>query len=152
QAKQPEPGHQAVQRTANQPSRTSIDYNGDLVVANIGMGQQGSVTRIANDISSCIDRNKNGTIDTSKDTNGNGSIDVDCNGDGQPDVIASVKARPCRNGLGQEFFGPDDECVLWTTNVAPGSALRAVSLAAGANDTNRLLIFSDNLWSLIKMA
>ena len=36
--------------------------------------------------------------------------------DGIPDDIANVKAKPCINGKAQEFYGFDDECVLFTTN------------------------------------
>ena len=97
--KMPEPAHQAVQRTMNSPSRTGVDWNGDLFVANRAFGGQSSVTRIANDFARCVDRNKNGKIDTSSDTNGNGSIETDCNGDGQLDDINSVKGSPCLNGL-----------------------------------------------------
>src|SRR5207302_10064581 len=58
----------------NSPSRTAIDLYGDMWVANRYPGGQGSVTKIANDESSCIDRNKDGKIRTSKDLNGDGQI------------------------------------------------------------------------------
>jgi hypothetical protein len=134
-SKQPEPPHAAVQRTANGPSRTSVDFNGDLFVANMATGGQSSVTKITNDPRSCIDRNRNGKIDTSRDVNGNGFIEVDCNGDGQPDDIAGVKAKPCTNGMAQEFFGPDDECVLWTSDTFDVNAIGS-ALALVGGDTN----------------
>src|SRR5262249_11097601 len=59
----PEPGHQAIQLQNNNPSRTAIDFNGDLYVANRAFGGQSSATRIANDTANCIDRNHNGRID-----------------------------------------------------------------------------------------
>ena len=130
--KMPQPVHAPVQRSANSPSRTSVDFNGDLVVANDAPGGQASVTKITADLSQCIDRNHNLKIDTSSDTNGDGSIEVDCNGDGQPDDMASVKGKPCSNNLKQEYYGIDDECVLWTTNVfTPGARARAVGFADG---------------------
>src|SRR5207253_1850973 len=125
-----------VQRTSNSPSRTAIDFNGDIFVANRAFGGQSSVTHIANEISACKDRNKNGKIDTSSDTNGDGLIQTDCNANGVQDDIADVKAKPCTNGNKQEFYGPDDECILWTTNTnVPGVLGRPLGLGPGAVDT-----------------
>jgi hypothetical protein len=65
--------------TANQfnsPSRTAIDLNGDVWVANRAPGYQGSVTKIANDPSSCRHL-PDGGLNTSFDRNGNGMIDTD---------------------------------------------------------------------------
>ena len=136
-AKMNQPGHQQVQKGSNAPSRTSVDFNGDLFISNRAFGGQSSVTKIANDIASCVDRNRNGKIDTSKDTNGDGYIQIDCNGDGAPDNIAGVKAKACGNGFPQEFFGEDDECILWTSNTfAPNAIGRPLGLAQGANDAN----------------
>ena len=132
-----EPGHLQVQQGSNHPSRTSVDFNGDLFVANQAPGGQGSVTKIANDPSECVDRNHDGKIETSGDQDKNGLIETDCNGDGLFDDIASVLATPCTNHLAQEYYGIDDECVLWTTNVfGAGARVRALALAAGANDAN----------------
>lgn len=47
---------------ANDPSRTTVGLNGDVVVANrAGAG----ATHIANDLATCVDKNMNGKIDTS---------------------------------------------------------------------------------------
>jgi hypothetical protein len=133
--KMAQPPHQAVQIRSNDPSRTSVDFNGDLFISNRAFGGQSSVTKISNDLANCIDRNKNGKIDTSSDVDGNGWITVDCNGDGQPDDIAGVKGKPCSNGMKQEFYGLDDECILWTSNTFTNNATgRPLGLAAG--DTN----------------
>ncbi len=133
--KQPDPGAQNIQLMSNDPSRTAVDFNGDVWVANRAFGGQSSVTKIANDPSECIDRNGNGKIDTSKDTNGDGIIQTDCNGNGQPDDIADVKATPCQNGLAQEFYGLDDECVLFSTNTnVPDKWGRPLGLGPGAHD------------------
>jgi hypothetical protein len=132
---QADPGHQPVQLADNFPSRTSVDWNGDVWVENRAPGGQASITKISGDPARCADRNKNGTIETSKDTNGDGLIQTDCNGDGQPDDLASVKGVPCANGMPQEFFGLDDECVLLTVNLGPpGGEGRALALGPGAND------------------
>ena len=130
--KMPEPGHQQVQMGNNAPSRTSVDFNGDLFIANRAFGGQSSVTKIANDISQCVDRNKNGRIDTSADTNGNGFIETDCNGDGQADNFAGLQGKPCMNGLKPEFYGEDDECILWTSNTFGANAVgRPLGLGSG---------------------
>ncbi len=140
QAGMPSGAYQAVQwdSHSHNPSRTAIDFNGDMWVANRAVyqqGAQGSVTKIANDISECIDRNHNGKIDTSKDVNGDGEIETDCNGDGQADDIASVKAKPCTNGMPQEFYGLDDECVLMTSNIGGfDDVIRPLALGPGAKD------------------
>ncbi len=130
-----EPDHQPIQKTMNLPSRTGTDFNGDLIVANQAPGGIASVTKIANNRGDCLDRNKNGKIDTSEDVDGNGWIEVDCNADGVPDDMAGVRQQPCLNGQKQEFYGADDECILWTTNVfASGANARAVALGPGAVD------------------
>ena len=88
-------------RTTWYPSRVVVDLEGDVYVANRAFGNQGSMTKIAGGLSGCTDRNKNGTIETSNDANKDGIIDVN---------------SPA------EFFGQNDECVLYT-------------VAVGANDT-----------------
>ena len=98
--------------TANRghcPSRTAVDLNGDVWVANRAFGIYGSVTKIAGDVGHCVDRNGNGTIETSMDMNGNGRIDLTY------DVNGSHGAIPFTdNG---EWKGQADECVLFTKRV-----------------------------------
>ncbi len=106
------------------PSRTALDLYGDMFVANRGIGQQGSVTKIANDPSSCIDRNGNGTIQTSRDINGDGQISP-LAADGEM-IIPSDMANP----------NTYDECVLFTKPVGgipPGGGVggRALAVSAG---------------------
>ncbi|MSP59778.1 MAG: hypothetical protein EXR72_05445 [Myxococcales bacterium] len=133
QNKMPSGVYQSVSLMSNMPSRTAVDFNGDLYVANRAFGGQSSVTKIANDTSKCVDRNGNGKIETSKDSNGDGVIQCDCNGDGMSDDIASVKAKPCQGA--QEFYGLDDECILFTTNTGPANQLgRPLGLGPGALD------------------
>jgi hypothetical protein len=131
--------YQQVEMThVNRPSRTAIDFDGTMWVANRALYQQGaqsSVTKIANDVAECLDRNKNGKVETSRDVNGDGIIQTDCNNNGQPDDLLDVKNAPCANGLGQEFYGYDDECILLTTNTGGLDAYgRPLALGPGAQD------------------
>jgi hypothetical protein len=110
-------GKPIVMNFPHAPSRTAVDFNFDVWVANRAFGGQPSATKIANDLADCVDRNKNGKIDTSKDQNGDGKITVDCDGDGKPDSAATV-CKGTLAGKPPEFLGDDDECVLFTTNYA----------------------------------
>ncbi|MFO0713922.1 MAG: SBBP repeat-containing protein [Sandaracinus sp.] len=94
--------------TGNCPSRTAVDQNFDCYVANRAFGRQGTVTKIAADPRRCIDRNANGRIDTSTDRNGDGRINM-----GDP----------------TEFFGVNDECILWTVPVGVNNGVpRALAI------------------------
>ena len=105
----------------NCPSRTAIDFHGDAFVANRAFGKQGSVTKYANDVVDCVDRDTSGTIETSTDANGDGMIDP---------------TDPA------EFLGEDDECILWTVKVgASGGTPRALAIDAGGPDGE-----NGNLW------
>lgn len=111
---------------AMSPSRTAIDIYGDMWVANRAPSQQGSVTKIANDLNSCIDRNGNGTIETSRDLNNDGNISTNP-ADGEM-IIPT------------DFSNPNqyDECVLFTQPVGtPGSDIsgRAVAISKGLEGT-----------------
>jgi hypothetical protein len=104
----------------NHPSRTAIDLNGDLWVANRAIGTQGSVTKIASDPSRCIDRNGNGVIETSRDLDHNGQIS------GAEFITPTNFADPLQY----------DECVLFSTAVGgpvPTGDVggRALAVAAG---------------------
>lgn len=104
------------------PSRTAIDIYGDVWVANRHPGGQGTVTKIANDESSCIDRNNNGSIDTSRDLDGDGEISMG-------EMI--VPTDPAN-------IAQYDECVLFTTKVGPAGgdvAARAIAISAGLEGT-----------------
>lgn len=133
----PESARQAVQVTANYPSRTALDWNGDAWVANRAFGGQSSVSKIANSLTACTDWNKDGVVQTSSDANNDGVIDVDCNNNGVPDDIADVKARPCANGLRAEFYGLDDECLLFTVNTNNRNTVgRPLTLQPGITPTS----------------
>lgn len=85
-----------VNRTTWYPSRITVDFDGDMYVANRAFSYQGSVTKIAGTPASCVDRNNNGTIETSHDANNDGIIDVN---------------------NATEFPGQSDECVIHTQAV-----------------------------------
>ena len=113
------------------PSRTAVDYNFDVWVANRGFAGQASATKIANETSDCVDRNKNGVIDTSADHSGDGKIEVDCDGDGVPDD-GSTTCSGAYAGQKPEFLGYDDECVLHTVSYSDsGDIGRSICLDPG---------------------
>ena len=89
------------------PSRTSVDLAGDVFVANRahnypdGADDVSSVTKIAALDERCVDRNGNGTIDTSRDST----------------------PLPRSDGSGGVSAGQStDECVVWTRGFEPGTA------------------------------
>ncbi len=128
--------HQAIQQNDLSPSRTAVDWNGDVWVSNRAFGGQSSVTKIANDLGDCLDRNGEPGIQTSSDVNNDGLIDSDCNRNGVPDDVADVKGKGCVNGKPQEFYGYDDDCLLFTTNTnTPNQFGRPLSLGNGATDS-----------------
>ncbi|MBU1535407.1 hypothetical protein KKF84_08800, partial [Myxococcota bacterium] len=128
-----------IQLYTNNPSRTAVDFNFDMWVANRAFSGQASVTKIAAKKENCIDRNGDGIINTSEDLDGDGHINTDCDSDGIPDDIHTL----CTNGLpSPEFYGLDDECVLLTTNYAATNQLgRSVCLDKGSQD-----IGASNVW------
>lgn len=64
----------ASNASPNKPSRTAVDYNFDVWVANRAPGRQPSITKIFNALADCVDRNGDGVINTSVDANGDGRI------------------------------------------------------------------------------
>ncbi|MBI2892158.1 MAG: hypothetical protein HYY06_01300 [Deltaproteobacteria bacterium] len=73
----------------DQPSRTSVDFDGDVVIANRAFGGQASVTKLL--ASGCPDRDGDGVVETST---------------GRADVL-----------FWDPGAGPTDECVAWHTEV-----------------------------------
>ena len=135
-------GNAIVQDHVHTPSRTAVDFNMDVWVANRSVhGGQPSATKIAADPSDCIDRNNNNKIDTSMDQDGDGKINIDCNGDGLPDSLSTVCTGTLANKT-PEFLGDDDECVLFTTNYGDKDDIgRSVCLDAGKS-----IIGASNAW------
>ncbi|MBI2898446.1 MAG: hypothetical protein HYY06_33150 [Deltaproteobacteria bacterium] len=102
----------------NCPSRTSIDFRRDCFVANRAFGNQGTLTKIANRIEDCVDRNGNGVIDTSRDANDSGTV--------EPGEIVG-----------------DDECVLYTVNVG---GLNGMPRALAVAPDTRFVSAGGNAW------
>jgi len=59
-------------KVCGSPSRTSVDLNGDVWV---GCRSDGGVVKIINEKNKCIDKNNNGSIQTSTDKNNNKQIE-----------------------------------------------------------------------------
>lgn len=59
------PGYCCWDAPCNLPSRVVVDGRGDAYVANRGFGAQGTVTKVISDLDRCVDKNSNGTIETS---------------------------------------------------------------------------------------
>jgi MYXO-CTERM domain-containing protein len=87
--------------TGNCPQFLAVGTDGDVWVVNSAFGKQSTLTRIAGDLSRCVDQNGNGLIDTS----------FDVNADGQLSVMA---------GAG-EYLGQGDECLRATVKVGPNN-------------------------------
>jgi hypothetical protein len=136
-------GHQPVQLVSNRPSRTAVDINGDVWVANRAFGGQSSVTKIANSLKDCVDRNGNGTIETSKDLNADGIITTDCDDNNLPDDASTV----CVAGKSHEFFGLDDECLLFTTNTGTSVDLYGRPLALGPGQEQVRTYGASDAWA-----
>ncbi len=101
------------------PSRTAVDLNGDVWVANRAFGQWASVTKIAGEVGHCVDRNGNGLIETSTDFSNNGKIDVTENETMAPN---------------SEWRGQGDECVLFTVKLGTQKNELARALTIDANN------------------
>ena len=85
----------------NRGSRTTVNLNGDVFIANRAFGYQGNYSKVATAVQNCVDVNGDGVIETSKDVNGNGVIDL---------------SNP------NEYLGELDECILWTRRPTTWSA------------------------------
>ncbi len=106
--------------TCSDPSRTAVDLIGDVWVA---CRADGGMAKIAIDEAVCVDRNENGTIETSRDTNGDGRI--------QPNEMLPK---------GQ------DECVLFVVKPG-GNCMRA----AGVDKDNHCWVGQWNEMGLLRL-
>lgn len=136
-------GHQPVQVIGNRPSRTAVDINGDVWVGNRGHGAQSSATKIANSTKDCIDRNNNSVIDTSADVNNDGIITTDCDENNLPDDVNTV----CVGSNAHEFYGLDDECILFTTNTGTTTNLLGRPLALGPGQQQARIYGASDAWA-----
>jgi len=114
----------------NSPSRTAIDLYGNVWIANRASGLQGTVTKIANDLSDCRHGLPDGGIRTSRDLNRDGVIDTNpANGEF---IIPSSRTDPSTY----------DDCVLFSTPLGaaggdpaefgPSVKIRALAISKGA--------------------
>lgn len=112
-------GNQGVNIFGSSPSRTTLDLNGDVWVANRAPNLQGSVTKIATDPANCIDRNGDKKLNTSVDLNGNGQIDPN-------EMIVPTDWNDPKTY---------DECVLFSTPIGATASdvqARGMAIAQGA--------------------
>ena len=118
------------QAIGQSPSRTAVDYNFDVWVANRAPTGTPSATKIASAVEDCVDRDGNGSIETSTDRDGDGQITVDCDGDGKPDNAKTICTAAGLAGKPPEFYGDDDECLLMTVSYSSKGAYgRSVCLS-----------------------
>ena len=108
------------------PSRTAVDGEGNVYVANRGFGRIGGVMKILRD--GGIDRNNNGTIDTSSDVDGDCAISRD---------PADGEIIPLSDNNANGVIDPEeitDERVAWYTSVGPSNVLiRSLCIAPDGN-------------------
>ncbi len=109
----------------HRPSRTAVDFYGDVWVANRAPGTQPTITKILNDVDDCTDRNGNLTIDTSRDVDNDGRITI---------------TNPA------EFFGEADECIAMTVAVGTQNTFQARALAIDAGVTVEGQRNPGNVW------
>ncbi|MBK8480922.1 MAG: hypothetical protein IPL40_07070 [Proteobacteria bacterium] len=151
-----------VQDFYHRPSRTAVDNLSDVWVANRAHAKpckhdsdclsgscssgscagnadygQPSVTKIANRIADCHDRNGVPGVQTSRDRDGDGAITVDCDNNGEPDHARTVCTETGLDGAlaggPPEFYGYDDDCLLFTVNFGEERDVgRSVCLDGGA--------------------
>ena len=97
----------------HRPSRTAVDFNGDVWIANRAPVTQPTVTKIFNAVADCADGNGNQIIDTSRDINGDGHINI---------------YDPA------EFPGEADECIAMTVAIGAktGWQAHAIAIEAGS--------------------
>jgi hypothetical protein len=104
------------------PSRTSVDLAGNVFVGN---RVDGTVTKIAGNLDACIDRNSNGTIETS--TGGDNVLPRAANG------------------------RSTDECVLWTRRFVSGDlnpphACSGIRAVAATPETGENYEYTGHVW------
>jgi streptogramin lyase len=105
--------------TCSNPSRTSVDLNGDVWVACRG---DGGVAKILRHESECQDKNGNGVIDTSKDLDESGTISAtELLPDGQDECVKFV-VYP--GGSCQRAAGVDSENHAWVGDWDSGTLRR----------------------------
>ena len=125
-------GHLGAPWNGAAPSRTAVDRDGNVYVANrqfgVGVARPVSVVKIL--ATGGIDRNGNGVIDTSSDLNGNGRIE-------NPSNNGSAEILPLVDSNNNKRIDPNeiqDERIAWVVEVGPDNGLgRSLSIAPNGN-------------------
>ena len=109
--------------TGSNPSRTTVDLIGDMFVGN---RNDSSVTKIAGNLDRCIDKNSNGTIETSS---------------GPDDILP----RDATTGKST------DECILWTrvfndTDLKPEHTCGGIRAMAATPETGLEFSYNGHVW------
>ncbi|MEC9073219.1 MAG: MopE-related protein, partial [Myxococcota bacterium] len=104
----------------NNPSRTAVDLDGNGIVTCRGDGNAAKIAVLEPD---CIDKNGNGSIDTSRDLNGDCTIS------------------------GNEMVG-NDECIIWKVKPDPGEN---TTRAAGVDKDNHVWVGTWNTKKLMRL-
>ncbi len=114
----------AEYRLPPKPGQVSVDSKLNVWV---GSHEDGSIVKIASSTNFCVDRNRNGVIDTSYDANGDGKISDD-------EVVGGAPTGPDLAGT--------DECVL--LYVDTGDDECALETGLGSGGSVRGIVFDDN--------
>ena len=119
----------STSRSVYDPSRTAIDINGDMWVANFAShaNEYFSVTKVAGSLFNCVDRNGNGKIDTSFDDPANPALGA---------VYGVIDPNEYLNPSNPDDPLQYDECVLFTQelgNITPNGAFGEGSISIAAS-------------------
>ncbi|NUN14544.1 MAG: thrombospondin type 3 repeat-containing protein [Myxococcales bacterium] len=132
------------------PSRTAVDLDGNVWVACRGDGQ---VTKIIGDTTTCVDKNKDGAINTCNDLNGNGKFDLgELMNFGTDECVSFVKKPQGAGGIARAmgvdaenyaWVGYWDQSVLYRLHPDTGDTVQSIGIPANpyglAIDTQGLI-------------
>ena len=123
--------------TCQNPSRTSVDKNGDCWV---GCRDDGRVAKITNVVEKCVDKNGNGVIETSMDSNGDGVIQSDEMTAKGADECVRFVVKPTNDSMARALGVDADNYAwvgMWNTSklvrLAPDDGLLVKTIDLPAN-------------------
>jgi streptogramin lyase len=136
--------------TCSDPSRTSVDLYSDVWVA---CRADGGVAKIVAYEKNCVDKNKNGKIETSKDTDGNGKISGNEMLPKGTDECVKFIAYPggsCQRAAGVDaqnnaWIGEWNGSVLRRLNADDGTVLQSISI--GCNPYGLVVDKNGIIWA-----